>query len=124
MIDTDVLIWYLRGNAHAKAAIDKSIPFDISVISYLELIHGAKDKHELQLIQKYIKKWSVKIIQINEDISETAMSLVETYFLSHSLRLTDAIIAATTIERQEALITANDKHYAFIPNMQIQVFRP
>jgi predicted nucleic acid-binding protein len=53
-----------------------------------------------------------------------AMFLVENYFLSHSLELSDAIIAATSLERQETLLTANDKHYKFIPNVQVKKFKP
>jgi predicted nucleic acid-binding protein len=52
------------------------------------------------------------------------MFLVEDYFLSHSLELSDAIIAATSLERQELLLTANDKHYKYILNMQLKKFKP
>jgi predicted nucleic acid-binding protein len=124
VIDSDVLIWYLRGNKNAKNALNKNIPFKISVINYMELIQGMKDKRELKLVRKYLKKWSVEIIQINENISTRAMFLVEDYYLSHALGLGDAIIAATTLENQEILLTANDKHYKFIPNIQINKFKP
>jgi predicted nucleic acid-binding protein len=124
VIDSDVLIWYLRGNKNAQKTIDKNIPFKISVINYMELIQGMKDKRELKLFQKYLKKWSVEIIQINENISTRAMFLVEDHYLSHALELGDAIIAATTLENQEILLTANDKHYKFIPNIQINKFKP
>ena len=124
IIDTDVLIWYLRGNKEAKKAINVSIPFKISVITYLELIQGVQDKRELRVLQKYLKEWSTDIIQISETISTRAMFLVEDYYLSHSMETGDAIIAATAIENQEILLTANDKHYGFIPNIQIDKFRP
>jgi predicted nucleic acid-binding protein len=90
----------------------------------MEIIQGMKDKRELQSLQKYLKKWSVNIIQVNESISTRAMFLVEDYFLSHSLELGDAIIASTALENQETILTANDKHYKFIPNIQIQKFKP
>jgi predicted nucleic acid-binding protein len=124
VIDSDVLIWYLRGDKNAKTIIHKNIPFKISVINYMELIQGMKNKRELKLLQKYLKKWSVEIVQINENISTRAMFLVEDYYLSHTLELGDAIIASTTLENQEVLLTANDKHYKFIPNIQINKFKP
>jgi predicted nucleic acid-binding protein len=40
------------------------------------------------------------------------------------MELADAIIAATAMEYHETLLTANDKHYKFIPNIQIDRFRP
>jgi len=124
LIDSDVLIWYLRGNKNAQKIIRASIPFKISVINYVELIHGMKDKRELALFHKYLKEWSVEILQINETISTRAMFFVEDYFLSHSMEFSDAIIASTALEYQEKLLTANDKHYGFIPGLQINKFRP
>jgi predicted nucleic acid-binding protein len=124
LIDSDVLIWYIRGNKNAQNVIDNNVPFKISVINYMEVIQGVKDKRELKLVQKHLKKWSVEIIQINESISTRAMFLVEDYFLSHSLERGDAIIASTALENQETILTGNDKHYKFIPNIQIQRFKP
>jgi predicted nucleic acid-binding protein len=124
LIDSDVLIWYIRGNKNAQDAVNNNIPFKISIINYMEIIQGMKDKRELKSFQKYLRKWSVNIIQINENISTRAMFLVEDYFLSHSLELSDAIIASTALENQETILTGNDKHYKFIPNMQIEKFRP
>jgi len=124
IIDTDVLIWYLRGNANAKKVLAANIPFKISVINYLELVQGMNDKLELKALQKQLKKWSTKIIQINESISTYSMFLVENYYLSHSLEAGDAIIAATALENNETLLTANYKHYSFIPNIQVKRFKP
>jgi predicted nucleic acid-binding protein len=90
----------------------------------MELVQGMKSKEELRLLRKYLRKWTVEIIQINEHISTHAMFLVEDYFLSRSLGLSDALIAATSLERQEELLTAHDKHYQFIPNIQIKKFKP
>jgi predicted nucleic acid-binding protein len=124
LIDSDVLIWYIRGNKNAQNSINNNIPFKVSVINYMELMQGMKDKKELKSFQTYLKKWSVDIIQINEKISTRAMFLVEDYYLSHSLELGDAIIASTALENQEIVLTGNEKHYKFIPNIQIQKFKP
>jgi len=124
LIDTDVLIWYLRGNEKAGKIINANIPFNISVISYMELVHGMRNKGELRVLQKQLKKWSTSIIQIDMNISTRAMFFVEDYYLSHSLELADAVIAATAIEHHYILLTANDKHYGFIPNIRINKFRP
>ena len=123
IIDTDVLIWHLRGNINAKKIITANIPFKISVINYLELVQGMQDKRELMALQKQLKKWATEIIQISESISTYAMFLVENYFLSHSLESGDAIIAATALEKNEILLTSNYKHYSFVPNIQIQKFK-
>ena len=123
LIDTDVLIWYLRGNENAKKIINASIPFKISVVSYIELMQGVQNKSELKILQKHLKKWSTEIIQINESVSTRAMFFIEDYHLSHSIELADAVIAATAIDSHEVLLTGNDKHYSFIPNIRISKFR-
>ena len=124
IIDTDVLVWYLRGNNNAYKVITENIPFKISVITYFELLQGMDDKTELRALQKQLKKWSTEIIQINESISKYAMFLVENFNLSHFLESSDALIAATSLENSEILLTANNKHYSYIPNIQVQKFKP
>jgi len=124
IIDTDVLIWYLRGNEKALVAVKKSIPFSISVITYMELVQGMRNKRELELLKKHLKAWNVKILQINENISAKAMDLVEAYYLSNSLELGDAIIGVTAKENYETLLTANDKHYRIIQDLKLEIFRP
>jgi len=124
IIDTDVLIWYFKGNQNALKVINKYIPFNISVITYMELIQGMRNKNELQTLKKYLKKWNVKILQINENISSRSMFLVENFYLSHSLELGDAIIGVTARENQETLLTSNYKHYRIIQDLNVEVFRP
>jgi len=124
IIDTDVLIWYLRGNKNAQKAITANAPFRISVVNYMELLQGLRDKKEYRALQKYIKDRSIEIIQINENISSRAMFFVEDYCLSHAMELGDAIVAATALEYNEILMTANEKHYSFIPNIQLSKFKP
>lgn len=124
IIDTDVLIWELRGNQKAQKIIHENIPFSISVVTYIELIQGMTNKDELRKFIKQLTNWKVDIIQINPDISTRAMIYVEEYFLSNSMEMADALIAATCINGSEALLTANEKHYRHIPNLQIKRFNP
>ena len=46
VVDTDVFVWYLRGNARAAAAIEAASGVSVSVITYLELVQGARSKRE------------------------------------------------------------------------------
>jgi predicted nucleic acid-binding protein len=124
IIDTDVIIWELRGNLNAKKIIHENIPFSISVITYMELVQGMRNKGELNKFIKQLTNWDVDIIQINNDISTRAMIYVEDYSLSHSMELADALIAATCVNNSEILLTANEKHYKHIPNIQLVKFKP
>jgi predicted nucleic acid-binding protein len=124
IIDTDVIIWELRGNLKAQQLIHDNLPFSISVVTYIELVQGMRDKKELNSFIKQLSKWNIDIIQINSDISTRAMIFIEQYSLSHSMELADSLIAATCINNSEILLTANDKHYKHIPNIQIKKFNP
>jgi predicted nucleic acid-binding protein len=124
IIDTDVLVWYLRGSPRAKDLVENAVPFSISVVTYMELIQGMKNKQEFRLFQKQLLKWHTNIIQIDQAISSRAMFYVQEYSLSHAMMLADAFIAATVVQNSEILITANDKHYRFIPNIEYRKFNP
>jgi len=122
ILDTDVLVWYLRGNDAAKRAVEENIPFSISVVTYMELVQGMINKTEMKIFQKQLQKWNVNIIQIDKEISARAMFYVQEYALSHSLMLADGLIAATVVQHGEILLTANDKHYKYLPTIEVKKF--
>ena len=124
LVDTDILIWYLKGNKSAYKLIHSIDNFAISVVTYMELVQGMRNKEELKNLKKAIKEWEVKIIYIDTSISAQALFYVEEYFLSHSMQLADALIASTCKAYALTLYTANNKHYRFIKDLDIVVFRP
>lgn len=124
IIDTDVLVWDLRGSEKASSFIAGNVPFSISVVTYMELVQGMRDRAELRSLLRQLRKWSVSTIQITPDISMRAMFYVEEFFLSHSMYLADALIGATAVDNNETLLTANDKHYRHIEGIQLQLFSP
>ena len=123
IFDTDVLIWYLRGNLKATETVIQSLPFSISIVTYIELLQGMRNKQEMMQMKKAFKQMKIRIIPINESISLRAAEFVESYGLSNSMEMADALIAATCIEENKALLTGNDKHYKVIGNLQTNIFR-
>jgi predicted nucleic acid-binding protein len=124
VIDTDVLIWYMKGNPNAYQMIENSKPFSISVVTYIELVQGMRDKDELNNLRRALNAWSSKILYISEEISVKAMFFVEQHYLSHSIQLADALIGATAISHGLPVLTGNDKHYKIFKGLQIKKFRP
>lgn len=124
LIDTDVLIWNLRGNEHARQLLDSQPNLQLSAVTYMELVQGLRNKAELKALRQAMRYWNAEIEPISEAISSRAMYLVEEYSLSHGLQLADALIASTAITLGETLVSANDKHYRFIADLEIDVFRP
>lgn len=64
------------------------------------------------------------ILPVHEAISIQALQLIDTYALSEGLRSADALIAATALIHNLALLTANRKHFAAIASLEIEVFTP
>ena len=123
LIDTDILIWYMRGDQNAYSFIEKQSGFVVSVVTYIELIQGMRSKNELAQLRRAFRQWDAKILYVNEEISTKAMFLVERYYLSHSLQLADSLISSTCLTYGLTLATGNDKHYCMIQNLTIYPFR-
>ena len=124
VIDTDVLIWYMRGNEKAYRVIEKLNNFFISVVTYIELVQCMRNKNELNNLRRALHGWNSKILYISEEISVKAMFFVEQHYLGHSVQLADALIGATAISYGLPILTGYDKHYKILKEMQIKKFRP
>lgn len=124
LVDTDVLVWYMRGNIKAKKVIDQLGAFYISSVNYMELLQGIRNREELRLLRYFLTRRGVEIIHISEEISQKALNCMEEYSLSHNLRMPDAMIAATAVIFGVTLLTANSKHYVPIKGIQIKRFKP
>lgn len=123
LVDSDVLIWTLRGNPKALAHIQSLTDWHISAVSYMELAQGCRNKTELKAMQKAFKSTSSDVLPITTGISDMACQLVETYALSHSLYMADALIAATAISYSLPVLTGNSKHFAAVSGLGVEVFR-
>ena len=124
LIDTDVLIWMTRGHVDAAARLQALTPWRISAVTYIELAQGCRNKQELAKLKKGLAVSSTEILPISAAISTRAMQLIDTYALSHSLQLGDALIAATALEHGLTVFTANAKHFAPVDGLRVEVFVP
>ena len=67
-----------------------------SSISVMELYFGAKNKKEPMLIKKFLSAF--EILKLNEEITDISLNLIEIYSKSHSLKIPDALIGATSLK--------------------------
>ena len=123
IVDTDVLIWYSRGHQSAINLVHSLDRFSISVVTYIEIIQGVRNKKELNIFKKALGILKVQVVQIDEQISTKAMFYIEQYALSQSMELADALIGACAVTKQIPLITGNEKHYKHLPEIKIQKFQ-
>lgn len=114
----------MKGNRKAQTFIDKQQVMAVSVITYMELVQGMRNKQELNALRRGLRNWRASIIYVNEAISVKAMFYVEQHYLSHSVQLADALIGATSVVTGSPLYTVNDKHYRAIKEIELHTFRP
>ncbi len=124
LFDTDVLIWVLRGNTKAARAVDQAEQRTISVVCYMELLQGARDKAEVRAIKSFLGDMRFVMLPLTENIGHRASIYMEEYGLSVSMSMADALIAATAVEVGEQLITGNAKHYKAINDLDLKRFNP
>lgn len=124
LVDTDVLIWNLRGNVGAAELLDENRGFCISAVTYMELVQGLRNKAEFRQLRQAIRFWDAGIIHITEAVSARASYLVEVHALGRALQLADALIAATALEGGFTLVTGDVKHYRKIEGISLQPFAP
>lgn len=124
LFDTDVLIWYFRGNPKAATAIDREDVRRLSVASYMELLQGARNKEEQKQIRLTLGTLGFQTIAISENISHRAAIYMEEHSLKVALCPMDALIAATAIESNLPLMTGNRKHFRVIKDLDLKTFRP
>ncbi len=124
IFDTDVLIWTLRGNPRAARTINAATERAISVVSFMELLQGARSKLEIRRIQQSLLELQFNLLPLSESIGATATALIGQHALSHGIQVADALIAATAVLSGQRLCTANIKHFRPIRVLSLIAFRP
>jgi predicted nucleic acid-binding protein len=124
LVDTDVLIWHLRGYPQATRRLDELGALTLSAISWLEVLQGMRNKAELLAVKKMLDKRSARLLPVTESITLRATELMESLTLSHGLQMGDALIAATAIEHQLPVLTANVKHFGAVAELKVEAFVP
>lgn len=124
LVDTDVLIWNLRGNELAAELLDARPGFSLSAVTYMELVQGLRDKRELRLLRQALVQWQARVLHVTEGVSARGIYLSEQHALGHGLQLADALIAATALEAGMTLVTGNDRHYRCVDGLEVEAFRP
>ena len=114
LVDTDVLIWLLRGRDSAEAAL----------VTYMELVQGVRNKTELRMLRRTVGLSGWRILPLTETVGQRAALYLESFGLSHGLRLADALIAATAVDAGDKLLTANAKHYRCVSDLALERFSP
>jgi len=113
LLDTDVLIDYLRGNDNAIRFLENlQEQLCISVITFAELYAGIRNKKEQRVIEKFLAAFNV--LAIDQVIAIKGGLFRKEYMPSHGVGLADALIAATAEICQARLVTLNQRHFPML----------
>jgi predicted nucleic acid-binding protein len=104
LFDTNILIDYLSASLSARAELDRYTDKAISVVTWMEVMVGAKG--DLQAPTRAFLN-AFRRIAIDDDVAERAVELRKT----HRMKLPDAIIWASAQEHAMLLVTRNTKDY-------------
>ncbi|MDE2697748.1 MAG: type II toxin-antitoxin system VapC family toxin, partial [Gemmatimonadota bacterium] len=98
IFDTDVVIWVFRGHEGAAKLVESIDDRQISIVTYMEFIQGARNRQELKKIKDFLTDQAFQTLPLTENIGHRASVYMEEYTLKTALYMADALIAATAIE--------------------------
>lgn len=110
LVDTDILINFLRGRETAKkflALLLEDATIYCSVITVAEIYSGMKEQEKGKTGELLD---SLNVIDVNREIAEKA-GRYKREGKSQSLELDDCLIAASAYIKGAVLATGNERHY-------------
>jgi hypothetical protein len=116
LLDTDVLIDFLRGYEKAVSFVNaNSSRIILSSVVVAELYAGVKGDAEQATLERFISLF--RVIPVDSEIAKTGGLYKRDFSKSHGVGLADAILAATAESENAELVTLNTKHYPMIPGL-------
>lgn len=121
LIDTDVLIDFLRGRPEARAFI-AGLPRDaaLSALTVAELHVGVRDGDERRALDEMLATF--RVLSLDDATARAGGLLRRDFGKSHGVGLNDALIAATALAQGLTLATLNLRHFPMMPAGR--VFQP
>ena len=113
LLDTDVLIDFLRGHPEAIQLLETSDhEFWISAVSVAELYVGVRDGKEREVLDQLIGL--LRVVEITTEIAQQAGLWRRKYGRSHGTGIMDALIAACADSMRAPLVALNLKHFPML----------
>jgi predicted nucleic acid-binding protein len=116
LLDTDVLIDFLRGNAQATRIVLDLEKSYVSAISVAELYAGVRSAKEAGVLDALIQ--DLTVLDVTSAVAQAAGEIKAQFFPSHGVGLPDALIAATAQANRLSLFTLNVKHFPMLPGLK------
>lgn len=125
LIDTNIIIYRLKnlGNVNANFLKNKDKHMSLSVISYGELVFGAKKSKAAEKNMETVNaiKSIFPLLEITSEIMNIFGEIkAYTQKIGKTIDDMDLLIAATAITNNFTLVTHNMKHFENIPNLKVE----
>jgi predicted nucleic acid-binding protein len=118
LVDTDVVVEYLRGRTEASEWLEsQEADLLVSVITVAELFAGVKGEHESQSLDRFLS--ALAVLPATDEIGRLAGRYRRDYGQSHGTGLADALIAATAAVTDSLLATFNRRHFPMLPTVVV-----
>jgi predicted nucleic acid-binding protein len=112
LLDSDVIIWYLRGRESTRAWVRQLSQHDVpccSTLSVTEVVAGMRPREETAT-REFLQ--ALRAVEVDRNIAWQAGELIGTYGRRGiTLDFVDATIVATCLRHRLFLATHNVKHY-------------
>lgn len=113
LLDTDVLVDYLRGREEAAAYLEaRAEALLISAITVAELYAGVREGEESRSLAQFLGAF--EIIPLNAEIAGQGGLYRRDYGPGHGVGLADALIAASAALHQAQLVTLNARRFPMV----------
>ena len=120
LIDTDVLIDFLRGHEEAMSLVavnsERIVVSSIVVAELYAGVRGGADGAEQGVLERLLALF--RVLPVDRGIARLGGLYKRDYGKSHGVGLADAIIAATATEEDAELMTLNVKHYPMLTGIE------
>jgi hypothetical protein len=116
LVDTDVLVDFLRGHGKAVAFVNEHADrIILSSIVVAELYAGVKGDEEQAALDRFVSLF--RVVSVSAEIAKAGGLCRKDYGKSHGVGLADAILYATAEAENAELKTLNTKHYPMIKDL-------
>ena len=115
-IDSDVLIWHLRGEERSVRFLQKlqkreEIALWIGCMQRAEVVFFMRE-NEKEATLHFLSQFSTA--PVNQEIIDNAAQLYRKWHPSHGVDINDAILAATVTQTGGKIYCLNKKHYPML----------
>ncbi len=116
LIDTDVLVDYLRGEPRALAYMkDAREPLRVSCLTLAELYVGVRNGVEREALLRLEE--ALQPVMVDRDVAVQGGLFRRAYGKSHGTGLIDALTAASALGTHSTLVTLNARHFPMVPGV-------